>query len=183
MSPLNPKHPEREIIDSRTLVQEFESLRPKLRGYILSILPHPSAIDDIMQETMILLWEKRADYTQGTNFKAWAFKVAYFKTLSYRRDLQRNKVVTLSEDLLHRIAGAAEEQTEEYDGRFLALQDCLDSLAPKDQQLLKATYVDKQSLTDQARQLDVPPNRLQKAVSRTRMALRSCIQRKLSQTP
>lgn len=183
MIPLNPEQPEAQGIDSRTLIREFEALRPLLRGYILSIVPHPSAVDDIMQETIIILWEKRADYTPGTNFKAWAFKVAYFKALSHRRELQRSKVVTLSEDLLHRIAGAAETLADESDSRFQALQDCLGSLLPRDLSLLQATYVEKTSLTDQAKQLDVPPNRLQKAVSRIRIMLRSCIKKKISNTP
>ncbi len=161
----------------------IQELRPALRGYILSILPHPDAAEDVVQETCLFLWERRGDFQPGTNFKAWAFKTGYFKALTHRRELQRNKVVTLSEDLLHRIAGAAEEQAEQIDERLVAMRACLADLRPEDLRLLQLKYVERRSLSEQARSLNAPPNRLQKAISRVRLALRHCIEHKLSLNP
>lgn len=167
-------------LDEVGFVRELQALRPALRGYVLSIFPHPHLSEDIVQETMLFAWERRTDFRPGSNFKAWVFKAAYFKTLAQRRDSQRDRLVTFSEDVLQRIAGAAEEHLAKSDQRLHALQSCLSGLKPQEFALLKLKYLDRGSLTEQARQLDMAPNRLQKALSRLRLALRHCIETKLS---
>ena len=159
---------------------QIESLRPALTGYVLSLLPQSDACDDIVQETCIFLWEKRDDFTPDTNFKAWAFKTAWFKALSHRRDLQRRKVFTFSEDILQRIAGAAEDQASHVDHRIEALHACLDQLPAADRKLLQLKYQRRESLADHARQLGWKPNRLQKSLSRLRLALRHCVESRIS---
>lgn len=182
MKPL-PDESGKQLVSELEFARLLADLRPALRGYVLSVLPHPDAAEDVVQETSVFLWERRGDFDAGTNFKAWAFKTAYFKALSHRRDLQREKVVTLSEDLIQRVAGAAQEVAEEADVRLRALGECLAGLRPRDLQLLQLRYVEQRSLTDQAKALQVPPNRLQKAISRLRLALRHCIETKVRDTP
>lgn len=180
--PTNPENSD-VVLGDADLSGRIEALRPALRGYILSILPHPDAAEDVVQETCLFLWERRTDFQPGTNFKAWAFRTGYFKALTHRRELQRNKVVTLSEDLLHRIAGAAEEQADQMDDRLLAMRTCVSELRREDLRLLQLRYVERRSLSEQARSMNAPPNRLQKALSRVRLALRHCIETKLSRNP
>jgi len=168
-------------LDEVGFTRELEALRPALRGYVLSIFPHPNWCEDIVQESMLFAWERRAEFRPGTNLKAWLFKAAYFKTLAQRRDAQRDKLVTFSEDVLQRIAGAAEERLHEADHRLHALQGCLSTLKPEEFALLKLKYLDRGSLTELARRQSMAPNRLQKALSRLRLALRQCIETKLAQ--
>lgn len=94
---------------NEAIVTEWiESMRPALKSYVISLLPQSDSCDDIVQETCLFLWEKRNDFTPDSNFKAWAFKAAWFKALSHRRDLQRRNIVTFSEDILQRIAETAD---------------------------------------------------------------------------
>lgn len=155
-------------------------LRPALKGYVLSLLPQSDVCDDVVQETCLFLWEKRDEFPEIRDFKAWAFKTAWFKALSARRDLQRRKYVTLSEDVLQRIAGAAEEQAAGTDHRIEDLRQCLASLPEKDLELLRLKYSRGLSLAVHARQLGWQPNRLQKAISRLRLVLRHCIETRIS---
>lgn len=163
------------------LAGEIASLRTALRGYVLSILPHHAACDDIVQDVSIFLWERRQERDADTNLKAWAFKVAWFKAMAWRRDQRREKTVNFSDDTLHQIAGAAETLAEEAGDRLLALRNCLAQLPPADVRLLQLKYVDGGSLTDHARELRQKPTRVQKTISRLRLALRHCIETKLSQ--
>lgn len=163
------------------LAGELAALRTALRGYVLSILPHHSACDDIVQDVSVFLWERRHERDADTNLKAWAFKVAWFKAMAWRRDKQREKTVNFSEDTLHEIAGAAEALAEEAGDRLRALRSCLSLLGPTDVRLLQVKYIDGRSLTDHARELRQKPSRVQKTISRLRLALRHCIETKLSQ--
>jgi RNA polymerase sigma-70 factor (ECF subfamily) len=160
--------------------EELAGLRTALRGYVLSILPHHAACDDVVQETALFLWERRGEYDGGTNVKAWAFKVAWFKAMAWRRDKQREKTVNFSEDTLHEIAGAAETLADEARERLLALRDCLSRLSPAEVRLLQIKYVEGGSLSGHAREIALKPSRVQKTISRLRLALRRCIETKLS---
>lgn len=174
-----PREQETEPFDAAGFSRMFGALRPALRSYVMSILPHPDSVDDVVQETSLFLWERRRDFTADTNFKAWAFKAAYFKVLTHRRNLQRSKVVTLSEEIIQRIAGAAEVHADAADHRLDAMTLCLRQLRDADLRLLQVTYLENRTLTEQARDRDVPANRLQKTISRIRLGLRRCIESKL----
>ena len=58
-------------------------------GYIRSIAPGLN-VDDVLQETNIVLWEKADTFQRGTNFKAFAFRIAHFKTLEALRRQKRD---------------------------------------------------------------------------------------------
>ncbi len=166
--------------DDSAFAAEITGLRLALRGYVLSILPHHAACDDVVQETCIFLWERRYEREDSTNLKAWAFRVAWFKAMAWRRDRQREKTVSFSEDRLHEIASAAEGLADDAGERLLALRACLSRLAPADVRLLQFRYVEGGSLTGQALEQQMKPSRIQKTISRLRLALRHCIETKLS---
>jgi RNA polymerase sigma-70 factor (ECF subfamily) len=175
-----PENERSEPRNDEALGERIEALRPALKGYVLSLLPRPDACEDVVQETCLVLWERRAEFDPERNFKAWAFKVAWFKALSHRRDMQRDKLVSFSEDVLQRIAGAAEEESAQIDRRMEALRTCLAGLPADDLRLLELKYINRASLAEQARQYGWKPNRLQKMLSRLRLALRHCIESQLS---
>ena len=53
-------------------------------GYILSLVPNWADADEILQETNIRLWEEFEKFETGTNFAAWAVRVAHFQVLTWR---------------------------------------------------------------------------------------------------
>lgn len=162
-----------------TLGAQIEEVRPALKGYVLSLLPDRDACDDVVQETCLFLWYRRGEFEPGSNFRAWAFKAAWFKVLSHRRDMQRRKLVSFSEDVLERISRASEQFSENVDHRLAALNQCVASLPAESQQLLQLRYLDRLSLTAHAKNLGVKPNQIQKSLSRIRIALRRCIENRL----
>ena len=54
-------------------------------GYILSLVPNWADADEILQETNIRLWEEFEKFQPGTNFAAWAIRVAHFQVLTWRK--------------------------------------------------------------------------------------------------
>lgn len=160
-------------------MRDAEALRPALRAYVLTMFPHPHLSEDIVQETMIFAWERRMEFTPGTSLKAWLFKAAYFKTLAQRRDSLRDKTVTFSESMLQTLADAAEDRFTSTDHRMRAMDHCLGGLDDLQLALLRHKYLDRGSLSELARRRKVDENRLQKAISRIRLALRHCIEKNL----
>lgn len=77
----------------------IRAIQGDLRGYIISISGRSEDCDDTLQETNIFLWDRRTDFIPGTSFKAWAFKVAYFKVTASRRDRMRRGEIVFSEEM------------------------------------------------------------------------------------
>ena len=43
--------------------------------YLRSLVLNPDEASDILQDTNLVLWEKRGQFQMGTNFRAWAFQI------------------------------------------------------------------------------------------------------------
>lgn len=166
--------------DDGVIADEIAALQGPLRGYIASLLGAVDGVDDVQQETNQHLWEQRASYERGTSFKAWAYRVAYFKTLAARRDRARAARHVFGESFIERLAQVAEQRDDERAARLGALEGCLAKLRPQDRRLLSVRYVDGESLSDYAKSHSVSPASVHKTISRLRLALRQCINRHLA---
>ncbi len=156
--------------------RELEDLQPALHAYVGSLIGAASGVPDVVQEANILIWDKRETYRQGSNFKAWAFRIAYYKALSYRRDEARRGKHFFGEGLLFQLAAEGQAMFEATaDARRDALAACVTQLPADQRELLERHYVDRVSLTDIAHSSGRRPSALHKAVSRIRFALRRCI--------
>ena len=151
----------------------------RIRGYLASILGGWADVDDLLQETNLVLIRKQDDFKPGTNFIAWAFRVAYFKATTWRRDRGREGRVVLREHEFQKIASAAEEYFTNAAPAVQALARCVEKLPSADRELIRLKYVERQSLTDLAAGLGCRANTLHKNISRIRLVLRKCIRESL----
>ena len=151
-----------------------------IRLYVRSLMPGYEGADDIAQETLLKIWQKRQDYIPGSNFKAWAFQIARYLVLNQRRRLANSRVILLDEDLMARIDQVwTQEPAFRIDDELGALALCLQKLRPEDQQLLQARYVSRIPLRDQATTLGLRLPTLRARLFRLRSALARCIEQQL----
>ncbi|MCU0748439.1 MAG: sigma-70 family RNA polymerase sigma factor [Akkermansiaceae bacterium] len=151
-----------------------------LYAYILTIHPNRVAAQDILQETNLVLCRKVSEFEAGTNFRAWAFRIAYWQTMAHLKRVQRAGLVTLESDVLDLIAEEAVEPFEEFGDRNLALKSCLQKLPPGDTSILLAHYQSGESLAEISGRLGRTRDALKQVLLRIRRTLRSCIERQLA---
>ncbi|MGA0845258.1 MAG: sigma-70 family RNA polymerase sigma factor [Luteolibacter sp.] len=185
MNPLPDHFPESEpSADSALGAADFDQLladaQPRLRGYLASILGAWADVDDLLQETNLILLRKRDEFQLGTHFMAWAFRVAYFKASTWRRDRSREGRVVLRENEFREIAAAAEDYFSRQSPVVDALSVCMEKLPSADRKLLQVKYLERRSLTDYAAEIGCRANTLHKNLSRVRLVLRDCIRKQLA---
>lgn len=146
-------------------------------GYIRSLAPGVE-IDDVLQETNIVLWEKSASFEQGTSFKAFAFRVAHLKTLEALRKQRRDHWMAFDTDLLEAIAAQITDENED-SSRQNALRECLAALEEHDRQLIHARYTESRTVRSIAGSTGRSEGSLQQLFFRIRNALRTCIEQKI----
>ncbi len=73
--------------DEEQFVQLLADHQVAIRAFIVSLLPGAPGVDDVIQETNMVLWRKRESFELGTSFKAWSFTVARFQMMRHRKTL------------------------------------------------------------------------------------------------
>jgi RNA polymerase sigma-70 factor (ECF subfamily) len=153
--------------------------QPAIYGYIRSLAPGAD-IEDILQETNLVLWEKSASFETGTNFKAFAFRIAHFKTLEALRSDRRRQWLVFDSDLLNSIAERQSDSQNLADGQQAALRHCLLNLTPEENQLIQSRYTHRKTVRDIARETGRTEGSLQQLYFRLRNTLRTCIETRLA---
>ena len=86
----------------------------RLYAYVLSLLGDPDQANDVLQEANLVLWRTAGEFQMGSNFRAWAFRIAHFQVMAHRQRQLRDRLVFDDEMLavLDPAAKAVDETTK-----------------------------------------------------------------------
>lgn len=143
-------------------------------AYILSMVHNCSDADDIMQETLTLMWERFGEFKPGTNFGAWGIKIARYKVLNFFKKRRRSEE-RFDDALISQIEDCFSLKKDEMKYRLVALQDCLKKLNERDRKLIEIHYEENMKISELARHLNRPVQGLYKVMARIHTALRRCV--------
>lgn len=143
-------------------------------AYILSMVHNCPDADDIMQETMTLMWERFDEFEPGTNFGAWGVKIARFKVLKHYKSKAKTEEL-FDESLLNQVSDCYHRKMDEMKIRVSALQECLKKLDKRDKKLVRIRYEQGMKITELAAQIDRPVQGLYKALARIHAVLHRCV--------
>ena len=111
-----------------------------LYAYILSLLPNRDDAGDVLQDVNLVMWRRSSEFVEGTNFLAWAYKIARFKILAHHRDRRRDRHVFFDEALFQKLADEAEHRHRDPEGAIALLDDCVEELPPPQRKLVQERY-------------------------------------------
>jgi len=151
----------------------------RIYAYILSLVPNWADADEIFQETNVRLWRDFAEFETGTNFAAWATRVAYFQVLTWRKRAARHQLV-FDDSILQSIAERHETVLPQAESRHRALGDCIQELTTNSRELLSQCYAPGARVKEVAKSTGRTGPAVYKALQRIRAALRNCVERRLS---
>jgi len=151
-----------------------------LAAYIRCLVNHSDA-DDILQETKIVLWRKFAEFTEGTDFRAWARTVALHQILNYRRKEKRRSNVHLDESFIEVLAAEMERRSAYLDATLDHLEHCLQKLSETHRMIVLARYYQKDDIDTIAGRMGRSTEAVYRILSRIRVALATCVERQIRQ--
>jgi RNA polymerase sigma-70 factor (ECF subfamily) len=164
---------------SETYIQKLVGLQTQLYAYILTLLADRAAAEDVLQETNLVLYCKAEEFTEGTNFDAWAFRTARNQCLSYWSIRRRDRMV-LDEALLY--SSAVESRQASVDLLKDALNECLAKLPAYQRELVESRYAAGGSVSRLAATCGRTESAVSQSLYRIRTALSRCIRGQLSQS-
>jgi len=140
--------------------------------------------EDLVQETYIKALRGFGSFEQGTNFRAWMYRILRNTFLTSRTGLRATMTVALvDEDEGPSVQATTDRQTPEAtlidrDHRDL-LQAALEELPVHFREVILLCEVEEMSYQEMADTLNVPIGTVMSRLSRARAALRSSVQKKL----
>jgi RNA polymerase sigma-70 factor, ECF subfamily len=160
--------------DDAQIVQLISSNQRSLFGYLLGLLGTRELAEDALQETNLVLWQKRMEYRANTNFFAWACQIAYFKAGNLRTQWHR-KVPVFSELFMQEMSPQLEAAVHRPGKLEIFLQECLDLLDDQDLALLDRRYADGATVKSVAADLKESARSVYRSLERIHQRLFNCI--------
>lgn len=158
-------------------LEEFLKQRRMLFSYVYSIVRDHHVAEDIFQSTLLIAFEKRADFKKGTRFGAWVRTIARYEILKLKE--KNRRTVLLDEDALEAIEQAHTQLPERHwlDWQTF-LEQCLEKLTPRNRALVEYRYRDQMGFERMADLIQSTANSIQVVLSKVRKQLRTCIEAK-----
>lgn len=150
----------------------------QLYAYILSLVPSWNDADEVYQETNVRLWKEFERYEPGTNFVAWAIRVAHFQVMTWRKETTRSKLV-YSPEIAELISEEYEREAPKLAARQQALGECIDRLSSRNRDLLSRCYAYGVKIKEVAEELNRTTASVYKTLQRVRLSLSKCIEERL----
>ena len=164
--------------DSDEFVTLLTAAQPSLYACILALLPDRAAARDLLQETNLTLWRKVDDFEAGTNFLAWACRIARYHILNHRRKALNDRLV-FDEALFAELADRQAERVEEFDFRGEALRRCLEKLPAVQRALVEQRYAPDGSVQRLAAAQGKSEGAISQTLYRLRETLLNCVRQTL----
>ncbi|NLF08443.1 MAG: sigma-70 family RNA polymerase sigma factor [Pirellulaceae bacterium] len=157
-------------------VQLITQYQQRVHLFILSLVPNRADAEEILQETNLVLWRKFNEFRPGSDFRAWAFQVAYNKVKSFRERHGRERL-RFSECVMERLATVAAASPENIPAILDILQSCKEELSRQDLDLIERRYEPGATTASVAKAVGRSAAAVYKAVGRIRRTLYECVQR------
>ena len=173
------------MLSKATNAEEFlgllEPLRDSLYRFVLRNIWHRDQVSDVLQEAVMIAWRQFHKFEQGTNFRAWMYKIVLNTLYRINRKTSRTREVKFDPDIFDAEDVIAKETAwasilDDPERVMQALDDrvvtALNSLAPVERQCFLLRLLEDFSYKEIAEQLDLPLGTVMSHVYRARMKLR-----------
>ena len=171
-----------QLSGPENLAVEIAAIQPRLYGFILKRLADREQTSEVLQRTNLVICEKVKEFQSGSNFVAWAFTIAKFQVMAWRKSEGASRLIFTDKvyDLLDR---TADEEAAAVDSRIPLLRSCLERLRDSDRGLIQRRYRDGEQIEPIARSLAKSIDAIGMRLARIRKKLAECVQTKLNQGP
>lgn len=159
---------------SDEFVKLFGAHRGSIEVYLRTLLPTAADVDDVFQETSLVLWREFQGFTLGTNFLAWACAIAFNRVRAWRSRRDRESL-RFSNALSLEISDELISHSDLYDARLSALSGCISQLKPHHREILRRRYELGESIESIASSTSQSIDAVYQMLSRIRHQLFECV--------
>jgi RNA polymerase sigma-70 factor (ECF subfamily) len=163
-----------------TFVRLLGQNQRRIFVFVMSMVPNLSDAEEIVQETNLVLWREFDAFRPGTNFAAWACRVALNQTLAWRKRRRRDRL-EFSPAFLEAVASESTAEADRLEERSQALGRCIEKLPDRHRWLLRSRYGGGRGVVAIGQELGRSAEAVYRSLSRIRHTLHDCVTHALAQ--
>ncbi len=178
----NSSNNEIPLVKYEEFLQLFVNHQSKIFGYIITMVPCRSIAEDILQDTLLVMWRKFSDFTPGTNFAAWGVKIARLNILKFY-ERERNSHIKFNSEAVENISECLSDLNKKDDSNnteIKALRSCMNKLTEIDQKMITFRYMRKYSIKEIGIHFGRSAHGIYKTMARIHNLLQKCVEREVS---
>lgn len=146
----------------------------KLCVYLLSYTNDKQKVEDVVQETFVMLWSKRRQLKIRTSLKSYLYRAAHNKLMDSFREQQKTN--SLLSDYYHTALMRAANLNEDYKSVQLEkLEGCIAQLPPRCLEVFKANKIAGNKYKQVASDLDLSLKTVEGHISKAYKLLKQCM--------
>jgi RNA polymerase sigma factor (sigma-70 family) len=127
---------------------------PRLTRFLERVTRRPAIVEEVLNDTMLVVWQRADDYNGRSKVSTWVFGIAYRKALKALSRLQDGVADEADvEDMVTPSEPAGEVQRIQLKAVF---QDALATLSPSQRAVIELTYYEGHAYRDIAEIMDCP---------------------------
>jgi RNA polymerase sigma-70 factor (ECF subfamily) len=153
----------------------FEVHGQRMYAYALRVLGDPSAADDVVQESLVAVWQGAARYRGDGRPAAWLMGIVHFKALNALRRKPLESLEETENDLPAK-GMLPEEKTSKREQRAV-LHNAIAHLSADHRAVLELVFYGGMSLHEIAEVLDCPLGTVKSRLAYARASLRGYMER------
>ena len=164
--------------DEAAFTELVYAIRKELRIFISAHAYSADMVEEVLQATLVLCYEKIHKYERRGTFLCWAKGIA--RNLNLKELTARSRYLSAKDDFLDRLVldsalatmADARDRAEEWVER---LKGCLNKLPAASRAMIEQRYFENLSIRTMARVMNRPENWTAVTLHRIREALRKCM--------
>jgi RNA polymerase sigma factor (sigma-70 family) len=132
----------------------YQSYRPRLSRFLMHHTRRPGLVEEILNDTMLAVWNQLAGFEGNSRLSTWIFAIAYRKAA---RAMRRSEDPIEADE--HTLGASDEPGPEETADRRLthiALSHALERLSPDHRTVVELTYFHEMGYREIAEIMDCP---------------------------
>jgi RNA polymerase sigma-70 factor, ECF subfamily len=161
-------------------VSALTSAHGRLLGYLMGLLGRRHDAEDVLQRASLLMWQKYAHFSSGTDFVAWASTICFYEAKNHLR-LAARSPLHFDDELLATLSNERLEDLPTREQRLLALEDCFAKLNDEQQTFVRAAYLGGGDIRQLAEHMQRAPQTLYNKLNTLRRLLAECVQQRLQE--
>ena len=152
----------------------------RIFAFILGLLHHHANAEDVMQETITVMWRKFSNYKADTDFTAWGITIAKFACYNYRRK-NHLKHLLLGDELLELLQSDYLNSVNKLDYSVEALRGCVSKLDDSSRDMVNLRYEKDMNVSEVAKFHNRTVQSIYRKIARIHIMLVRYIRRTLTQ--
>jgi RNA polymerase sigma-70 factor (ECF subfamily) len=139
----------------RTAFEELYRLyHPRLTRFLMNLVHRPALVEEVLDDTMMVVWERPHSFHSASKFSTWLFAIAYRKIM---RGLRRQDQAVEDKAQDQRVSEALSPEDEVGQQRLSRLlMEAMEQLSPAHRAVVDLTYFHDMGYQEIAQVLECP---------------------------